>query len=658
MTAVTEGSVLWQPDEARIRNSGIHMFMNWLKDTRGLSFSDYESLWRWSVESLEEFWESAWQYHGIQSATPYSTALEKRVMPGAKWFTGATLNYAEHVFRNSSDTKPAILFQSEHMPVTEISWRELKQKTASFAKHLREMGVQPGDRVAAYIPNIPQSIIAFLACASIGAIWSSCSPDFGISSVIDRFQQIEPKVLIAVDGYRYNGKIHDKKAVINELQQALPCLEKTVIVSYLHHDSNSEGLHESVRFEDLIQDEVELTYEHLPFDHPLWILYSSGTTGVPKAIVHPQGGILLQHLTTFAIQNGLTSDDRLFWFTTTGWMMWNYVVSSLLVGATVVQYDGSPTYPGPHVLWELAEKAEIAFMGISPAFIGICMKAGLRPGEQFHLGKLRCIGVTGAPLTTHGYEWLYNHVKADVWVNSTSGGTDVCSGFVGGTPILPVRAGEIQCRSLGVKVEAFDDFGNAVLDEVGELVITLPMPTMPVYFWNDPDGSRYRESYFEMFPGVWRHGDWIKIKSTGGCVIYGRSDSTINRHGVRMGTSEIYQAVEGLDDVLDSLVVDLEFAGKSSFMPCFVVLQDGVSLTDDIKRRIKARVASMVSPRHIPDEVYHVQQIPRTLNGKKMEVPVRKILLGFPLEKCVSADSMSNPDSLPFFIELSQKLQA
>ncbi|BAU28305.1 acetoacetyl-CoA synthetase [Aneurinibacillus soli] len=653
MTAITEGTLLWQPDQERIQNSGIHKFTTWLKDNKGLSFPDYNALWTWSVESLEDFWESAWQYHGIQSLAPYTTVLEKLVMPGARWFTGARLNYAEHVFRHASDTSPAIVFQSEHVPLTEMSWCELKRQTASFAQNLRDMGVVPGDRVAAYLPNIPQAIIAFLACASIGAIWSSCSPDFGTPSVIDRFRQIEPKVLITVDGYRYNGKLHDRRAVISELQASLPGLEKTILVSYVYDKSDTEAL----LFENLIEEETELTYEHLPFDHPLWILYSSGTTGIPKAIVHPQGGIILQHLTTFAIQQGLTSKDRLFWFTTTGWMMWNYVVGSLLVGATIVQYDGSPTYPGPHVLWELAEKTEISSLGISPALIGICMKSGLHPGKQFNLTKLQNIGVTGAPLTPDGYEWLYTAVKKDIWVNCTSGGTDVCTGFVGGTPILPVRAGEIQCRLLGAKVEAFNDAGNPVLDEVGELVITLPMPTMPVYFWNDLGGSRYRESYFELFPGLWRHGDWIKIKSTGSCVIYGRSDSTINRQGVRMGTSEMYQATEGLDEVLDSLVVDLEYVGRKSFMPCFVVLKDGVSLTDELKQRIKTRIGKLASSRHIPDEIYHVQQIPRTVNGKKMEVPIRKILLGFPLENCVSPGSMSNPDSLSFFIELANTLK-
>lgn len=657
MTAITEGTLLWQPDQERLQNSGIHKFTTWLKDNKGLSFPDYNALWTWSVESLEEFWESAWQYHRIQSLTPYTTVLEKRVMPGARWFTGARLNYAEHVFRHASDTSPAIVFQSEHVPLTEMSWRELKRQTASFAQNLRDMGVVSGDRVAAYLPNIPQAIIAFLACASIGAIWSSCSPDFGTPSVIDRFRQIEPKVLIAVDGYRYNGKLHDRRAVISELQASLPGLEKTILVSYVYDKPDTEAGTEVLLFENLIEEETELTYEHLPFDHPLWILYSSGTTGIPKAIVHPQGGIILQHLTTFTIQQGLTSKDRLFWFTTTGWMMWNYVVGSLLVGATIVQYDGSPTYPGPHVLWELAEKTEITSLGISPALIGICVKSGLHPGKQFNLTKLQSIGVTGAPLTPDGYEWLYTAVKKDIWVNCTSGGTDVCTGFVGGTPILPVRAGEIQCRLLGVKVEAFNDAGKPVLDEVGELVIALPMPTMPVYFWNDPGGSRYRESYFELFPGLWRHGDWIKIKSTGSCVIYGRSDSTINRQGVRMGTSELYQAVEGLDDVLDSLVVDLEYVGRKSFMPCFVVLKDGVSLTDELRQQIKTRIGKLASPRHIPDEIYHVSQIPRTVNGKKMEVPIRKILLGFPLENCVSPGSMSNPDSLPFFIKLANTLK-
>ncbi|BCJ85503.1 acetoacetate--CoA ligase [Effusibacillus dendaii] len=656
MTILTEGTVLWQPSEDRVNESGVQKFINWLAQNKGLIFTDYHSLWNWSVDSLEDFWESVWEYLNIRSSTAYPAVLEKRVMPGAKWFTGARLNYAEHVFRNVRDTQPAVLFQSEHVPLTEISWAELEQKTASIAKTLREYGVKPGDRVVGYIPNIPQAIIAFLACASIGAIWSSCSPDFGTPSVVDRFKQIEPKVLFAVDGYRYNGKSFDRKSVVAELQESLPSLQKTIFVPYLHEHSNTDGLENAVLFPDLLEEKAELAYEQLPFDHPLWILYSSGTTGIPKAIVHPQGGIILQHLTTFCIQNALTPEDRFFWFTTTGWMMWNYLVSTLLVGATVVQYDGSPAYPGSHVLWELAEKSGITFMGISPAFISICMKSGIRPGDQYDLSKLKGIGVTGAPLTSDGFHWTYQHVKKDLWLNSTSGGTDVCTAFVGGTPSLPVRAGEIQCRVLGVKAEAFDDNGNSVVDEVGELVITLPMPTMPVYFWNDPDGTRYRESYFDMYPGYWRHGDWIKIKSGGGCVIYGRSDSTINRQGVRMGTSEIYQAVEGVDEVIDSLVVDLEHLGRQSFLPCFVVLKEGVSLTEELKKTIKDRVRQFVSPRHVPDEIYQVSQIPRTLNGKKMEVPIRKILLGFPIEKAVNPDSMGNPESLPFFIELARTL--
>lgn len=656
MAAVAEGTLLWEPSEERKKSSGMYRYMQWLKSKRGLEFPDYESLWRWSVEHLEDFWESVWEYTGVQATTSYTSVLEKREMPGARWFTGARLNYAEHIFRRFRAHKPAILFQSEHHPLTAITWDELKQQTAAVANALKAMGVKAGDRVVAYMPNIPQTVIAFLACASLGAIWSSCSPDFGTPSVVDRFKQIEPKILFAVDGYRYNGKPHDRMAEVAGLQEALPTLEKTVLVPYLDEQVDARRLKDAVLWEDVLRTEGELTFEPVPFDHPLWVLYSSGTTGIPKAIVQGQGGILLEQLKSFVIQNDVTEEDRFFWFTTTGWMMWNFLVGTLLTGATIILYDGSPAYPDMNVLWELAEKTGMTYFGTSAGYIAACMKAGIEPGKTFNLTQLQALGSTGSPLTPEGFAWVYRHVKQDLWLASASGGTDVCSAFVGGSPLLPVRAGEIQCRYLGAKVEAFDEEGRPVIDEVGELVITEPMPSMPLYFWNDPDGKRYRDSYFDMYPGVWRHGDWIKITPHGSCIIYGRSDSTINRHGVRMGTSEIYQAVESLDEVMDSLIVDLELLGRQSFLPLFVVLRPGVTLDERLKATIKEKIRKEVSPRHVPDEIYAVEQIPRTLNGKKMEVPIRRILLGHPIEKAVNRDSMSNPEALAFFIQLAKEL--
>jgi acetoacetyl-CoA synthetase len=655
MKAITDGTVLWTPTEEHIQRSNIKRYMNWLKEKKGLSFETHRQLWNWSVEQLEEFWESVWEYCEVKSATPYRCVLEERKMPGAKWFPGATLNYAEHVFRNERSDRPALLFRSERVPYREVTWKELKEKTAAVASALKKIGVKPGDRVVAYMPNIPETVIAFLACASIGAIWSSCSPDFGANSVIDRFQQIEPVVLFAIDGCQYNGKEFDKRPIVDELREKLPSLKKTILLPYLREDVQAPD--DSVLlWDDIIREKAELSYEYVPFDHPLWILYSSGTTGLPKPIVQGHGGILLEHLKSLLIEENLTKESTFFWFTTTGWMMWNFLIGGLLVGAAVVLYDGSPTYPDGNVLWELAEKARITHFGTSAAFINVCMKLGIKPKELYDFSDLQAVLSTGSPLTTEGFAWVYENVKDDICLVSCSGGTDVCTAFVAGSPILPVRAGIIQCRSLGANVQAFDENGNRLINEVGELVIIDPMPSMPLFFWNDPNYERYLDSYFDTYPGIWKHGDWIKIDEEGGCVIYGRSDSTINRAGVRMGTSEIYRAVEALDEVLESLVIDLEIMGRKSFMPLFVVLQPGAALDEELKEKIKNEIRQKVSPRFVPDEIYEVEQIPKTLNGKKMEIPIRKLLLGFPLEKAVNPGSMANPESLQFFIELSKQL--
>jgi acetoacetyl-CoA synthetase len=569
-------------------------------------------------------------------------------MPGAHWFPGARLNYAEHVFRNETEARPALLFSSERHHLETISWRELRRQAGAVAASLREMGVGPGDRVVAYLPNIPQAVVALLACASVGAIWSSCSPDFGAQGVVERFEQIEPRVLFAVDGYQYGGRALDRLPVVRELQAALPKLRHTVLVPYLDPHATASG---TVSWNDLLARDGELELEQLPFDHPLWVLYSSGTTGLPKAMVHGHGGILLEHLKALALQCDLKPEDRLFWFTTTGWMMWNLLMGGLLVGCTCVLYDGSPSYPDVAALWKLAQDARITRFGASAAFLGNCMKAGLEPGDRFDLGALRAIGSTGSPLAPETFRWVYQSVKRDVWLASTSGGTDVCSSFLSACPFLPVREGELQGPALGVSVRAFDPTGNPVIEQVGELVITEPMPSMPVRFWNDPDGTRYRESYFEMYPGVWRHGDWIRMTESGGAVISGRSDSTLNRHGVRIGSSEIYRAVEAVPEVIDSLVVGLEEQGGTYAMPLFVVLRDGIELDDALRERIRLQVRSSLTPRHVPDVIVQAPAVPRTLNGKKLEVPVKRILMGEPAKRVLNRGVLANPESLDFYIE-------
>ncbi|XZF76736.1 acetoacetate--CoA ligase [Bacillus sp. AL-1R] len=655
MKAVTEGALLWEPTRQQIENAGVSHFMNWLEHEKKLFFNTQSELWKWSVEELESFWESIWKYCNVISHAPYDQVLKERKMPGAKWFTGSKINYAEHVFRNDQGDQTALIFQSEITPKTEISWKELKEKTGLVANSLRELGVKPGDRVVAYMPNIPETIIAFLACASIGAIWSSCSPDFGTSSVIDRFKQIEPTILFAVDGYSYNGKVQNRLSSVKELQSELPTLKKTILVPYVNFD---EYKMESniVFWNELLVGSSELTFESVPFEHPLWILFSSGTTGLPKPIVQSQGGILVEQLKTLVVEQGINQDDVIFWFTTTGWMMWNQLVGGLLSGSTILLYDGSPSYPSLHILWDLAEEVGVTFFGTSAGFLSVCEKHGIELKNRHSFSKLKSICSTGSPLSVEGFSWVYENIRDDIWLVSTSGGTDVCTAFVGGSPILPVYAGEIQARSLGAHVQSFDDEGNSVINEVGELVITSPMPSMPLYFWGDFNNERYLESYFEVYPGIWRHGDWIKIDEKGSCIIYGRSDSTINRQGVRLGTSEIYRVVETLDEVMESLVIDLELLGRQSFMPLFVALKHGVVLTNELKEKIKVEIKQKVSPRFVPNEIYEVEQIPKTLSGKKLEVPIRKILLGFSPEKVVNKGSMANPESLKFFIDLAQVL--
>jgi acetoacetyl-CoA synthetase len=655
MSSPAEGTILWQPSAAFSDNSAMRAYMRWLTHSYDLDLPDYDSLWRWSVADVARFWESIWRYYTIEAATPYDAVLPRPEMPGAQWFSGAMLNYAQHVFRNATTERPALIFQSERQPATPIAWDDLRHEVASIAHALRSWGVGPGDRVVAYLPNMPHAVAALLACASIGAVWSSCSPDFGSPAVIDRFAQIEPKVLFAVDGYQYGGKQHDRRATIAELQRALPTLEHTVLIPYLDPAATIHGLANAVRWPDLMRHDLPLRFEAVPFDHPLWVLYSSGTTGLPKPIVQGQGGILLEHLKAVGLHGNVGPADRFFWFTTTGWMMWNYLVSGLLLGATILLYDGSPGYPDIGALWRFAADTRMTTFGTSAPFIQACMKAGVEPGRDYDLAALRAIGSTGSPLPPEGFQWVYEHVGSDIWLASVSGGTDLCTAFVGGCALLPVRSGELQCRCLGADVQAWDEAGQPVIDAVGELVITQPMPSMPLYFWNDPGMARYRESYFETYPGVWRHGDWIKITPHGGAVIYGRSDSTINRQGVRMGTSEFYRVVEAIPEIVDSLVIDLEGLGQRSYMPLFVVLRPGARLDDALLATIRQRIRESLSPRHVPDAIYAIPEVPRTLSGKKLEVPIKKLFLGTPVASAANPDAMSNPATIQYFVQLAEQ---
>jgi acetoacetyl-CoA synthetase len=652
-----EGEPLWRPPAELVEQAGMTAYMRWLERERGLSFPDYEALWRWSVHELEEFWATLWDFFEVKASKPFEAVLERRVMPGAQWFRGAELNYTEQVFGRARDDAVAVVHASELRGLAEITWDELEEQVARAAAALRALGVTRGDRVVAYLPNVPEALVAFLACASLGAIWSSCSPDFGARSVVDRFSQIEPKVLFAVDGYRYGGRDFDRRETVAELQRELPSLERTVLLPYLF-SSPSETREDTTVWADFLGDSPAppLPYEPVPFDHPLWVLYSSGTTGLPKPIVQGHGGIVLEHLKSVRLHMDLGEEDRFFWFTTTGWMMWNLLIGGLLAGSAVVLYDGSPAEPDLGVLWQLADQAGITSFGTSASYLESLRKAGLSPRDDRSLAELKSIGSTGSPLSPEGFRFVYEHVKPDAWLFSTSGGTDLCTAFVTGCPLLPVHVGELQCRALGAEVEAFDEAGRAVVDEVGELVLTEPMPSMPLYLWGDESGERLHESYFERYPGIWRHGDWIRITPRGSAVIYGRSDATINRGGVRMGTAEIYGAVHAVEGVADALVVDVQTAEGTAHMPLFVVLDEGAELDDDLAGRIRRRIREECSPRHVPDAIHAIDEVPRTLNGKTLEVPVKRILMGTPPEQAANRDSLANPRALEVFVELSKRL--
>ena len=660
-SAAPTDAPLWRPSPQRVSRARITDFLRWLARERGLVFADYEALWRWSVDDLEGFWSAVWQYFDIRASTPYARVLGSRAMPGAEWFSGARLNFADQVFRHVTAARPAIIAGDESGAIDEVSWQTLERDVGALAHWLRESGVERGDRVVAILPNIPQTIVAFLACASVGAVWSVCSSDMGPVAVLDRFRQIAPKVLIAADGYRYGGKEYDRSTVLTEIRAALSSLRATVIVPLLRRDFDPAAFPGAITWEAALRRSAAVRTEQVSSEHPLWVVYSSGTTGVPKAIVHGHAGALLEMLKGVALHRDIGPDDRFHWYTSSGWIMWNIQMSGLLTGSTIVLYDGSPSVPDLGALWRFVARVGATFFGAGAAFHANCIKASLQPGREADLSNLCTLGSTGSPLPPEAYRWVYEHVKRDVWLASIAGGTDLAGAFLSGLPTLPVYEGEMQCRALGLKVEAFDDAGHPVIGEVGELVCTEPFPSMPLHFWNDPDDARYRESYFDTFPGVWRHGDWVRLvrrpEAIGG-IIYGRSDATINRFGIRMGTAELYRAVEAVPEVIDSLVVDLEYLGRASYMPLFVVLRDGVALDDILQERLNATIRSALSARHVPSEIIAIPEVPRTLSGKKMELPVKKLLLGQPPEKVAHADAMANPASLGWFVEFARRRAA
>jgi acetoacetyl-CoA synthetase len=648
------GQTLWEPDGKTKRNARISRYMSWLRETHGLEFGDYETLWNWSAGDPAAFWSTIWDYFEVLGDRAGAAVLTGEIMPDVRWFSGATLNYARNALRTAwtDPDRTAIIFSSERAVASQLTYAQLATEVARVARGLHALGVRKGDRVAALLPNVPEAVIGLLAAASIGAIWSSCSPDFGARSVIDRFAQIEPKVLIACDGYFYGGKEFSRAEMVGDVVAALPGLAEVVAVDLI-----GSPLPDAMAWDDLGAEgeQHQPEFEEVPFDHPLWVVYSSGTTGLPKPIMHGHGGIVLEHLKVQALHQDLKPGDVFTWYTTTGWMMWNYLAGGLLTGTTIVLYDGSATYPAPDRLWRLAAEHRVTYLGVGAPYLVASMKAGLHPGAEHDLSALRAIGSTGSPLPPEAFGWVYREVKHDLQLGSISGGTDVCTGFVGPCPLLPVRAGVIAGRCLGARVEAFDSDGKSVTGEVGELVLTQPMPSMPVGFWNDPGNVRYRESYFDTYPGVWRHGDWIELLPDGGCVIYGRSDATLNRGGVRMGTSEFYRVVEAFPEVSDSLVVDTGRLGSGGELSegrliLYVVPAPGCELDGELTARLRAALRSQLSPRHVPEEIHQVPGIPRTLSGKKLEVPVRKILLGTDPAKAVDASALANPEVLRYFV--------
>jgi len=652
--------LLWTPSPSRLARAHLTHYMDWLSG-RGRRFDDYAALWQWSIDDQDGFWGSLWEYFDIRASRPFERVLGVRSMPGAEWFPGSHLNYAEHVLRNERAEADALLFLSERRALSAVSWTDLGGRVRRLATRLREMGLVPGDRVVAYLPNSPEAVVAMLATVSVGAIWASCGPDFGPRGVVDRFLQLAPKFAFCVDGYYYGGKPFDRRPELGTILGALPSLERVIYLRQLEPENDTLLTANSIFWEDALSgpeiDADAFEFEQVPFAHPLWILFSSGTTGLPKPIVHCHGGMLLEQIKAMKLQMDMHPGERMFFFTTTGWMMWNFLVSALLVDVVPVLYDGNPAYPTPDVLWSMVERTGASFFGASPTYVNILEKAGIVPKDRFDLSCLESVMLAGSPVTAECMAWFYRCVKTDVWAYSGSGGTDLCTGIVGGAVTLPLYAGEIQARQLGVAAFAFNEQGQAVVDEVGELVITRPLPSMPVGFWGDADGSRYRESYFDQYPGVWRHGDFFKINERGGCFVLGRSDATLNRHGVRIGTAEVYRALTEVPEIEDSLIVNLDLPGGGFFMPLFVKLKGDLRLDEALQEIIRARMRKAYSARHVPDKIYQVNDIPYTLTGKKMEVPVRRILTGVPVEKAANRAAMSNVESLDFFLEYARDQQ-
>ena len=648
---VREGDLLWTPGPDRVGRANVTAFIRWLARERGLSFDGYPALWHWSVTDLDGFWQAVWDYCGIEASVPPAAVLGRRTMPGAEWFPGARLNYAQHVLRREQPGEDALYYQSESTPLAGLAWPDLANSVRVLGTRLRAMGVRPGDRVASCMPNIPQTVIAMLATTSIGAVWTSCSPDFGGRGVSDRFGPLSPKVLFCVDSYRYGGRDYDRSPEMGQIIAGLTGLEQVIHVP----GPAGQAIGSAQTWDDLMDHPPVpasgFEFEQVPFGHPLWVLFSSGTTGLPKAITHSHGGILIEQLKLQTLNMDLRPGDRLFFYTTSGWMMWNFLVSSLLLGVTPLLYDGHPAYPDPGVLWEMAQNAAVTMFGASPAYVSMLTRAGVVPAEKYDLSALATVMLAGSPVSPECGAWFYRNVKPDLWLHSGSGGTDVCSGFTGGAPVMPVYAGEHQARNLGVAAYAFDDRGEPVTGEVGEMVITQPMPSMPVRLWNDDDGELYRQTYFADFPGVWRQGDFFKVNERGGCFVLGRSDATLNRYGIRIGTAEVYAALESVGEVADALIVNLDLPDGGFFMPLFITLADGAVLDDTLRGKITGRLRAEYTARHVPDAIIVVPAIPATLTGKKMEVPVRKILLGARPDDAANRNAMANPQALDAFAE-------
>lgn len=654
--AVVEGHLLWSPREEFANNSNVAKFINWLKDENIVEVADYQSLWQWSVDNVEIFWASLWDYFEIISDTPYSKVVDSlECGPGRRWFIDSKVNLAEHILRNETEGAVALYHMSETRPQAQMQWAELASRVRILATEMRLRGLKPGDAVCCLMPNITESVVAMLATISIGCVWSNAAPEFGRQTILDRFTQIKPKWLFVADGYQFGGKPFDRRgeveAIVGELSGSL---EQVVYLPYLELENTAVAV-EAVLYDSLFYGEDpgrdNFAFERVAHDHPLWVVFSSGTTGLPKAIVHSHVGALMEMMKVMVFHMNLKPGDTSFFYTTTGWVMFNLQVAMLLTGCAGVLYDGNPTYPQLDVLWKMAEETGTTLFGASPTYVQVLQNAGVEPGKTYNLERLDSILVGGAPSTPETFEWFYKSVKEDLWVTSQSGGTEIVGGFVGATPTQPVYAGEIQTRMLGMAVDSLSDEGESLIDEVGELVCKKPFPSMPIYFLNDSEYKRYHESYFADFPGIWRHGDFIKLNQRGGAYIYGRSDSTLNRFGVRIGTAELYRTVEKLPEVADSLVVCIELPGGEFFMPMFLQLTEGVELTPELEKKISSELRESGSPRHVPEKYYAIDEVPYTLTGKKLEVPVRKLLLGWPLEKAASRDSMKNPAAIDFFLD-------